>query len=158
MPALVVDGLAVPCTSALVGGALDPDPIFDFCAVPPGKATLCFQDRIEGDELVPLPFEPIAPVTIDVAIGCANEITVDVEPRAFVNLHGCDASGMEMSTAVLTVWVDGRRVRNRHPKASQRWVGWLPPGVHRVVVDRDGTQREYVLRVDHTNVSARYRP
>jgi hypothetical protein len=95
---------------------------------------------------VPLPFDPIAPVTIDVALGCANEVAVDVVPRAFVELRACDASGMEMSTALLTVWVDGRRARNRDAKTSQRWLGWLPPGIHRVVVDRNGASREHVLR------------
>ena len=166
MPPLVVDACAVSCTRpgpmALAKGHFMRNPgtplVFEYCAVPPGKVTLLFQDRIEGDELVPLPFEPIAPVTIDVAIGCANEVAVDVEPRAFVDLRGCDASGVEMPTAVLTVWVDGRRVRNRDAKTSQQWLGWLPPGVHRVVIDRNGTQREHLLRVEHMRVRERYRP
>ena len=131
---------------------------FVYEAVPPGKATLCFQDRIDGDEVVPLPFEPIEPVTIDVAIGCANEVTVDVVPRAFVDLRGCEANGMEMAGAVLTVWVDGRRVRNREAKTTQQWLGWLPTGVYRVVVDRNGAQREHVLRVERRHVRERYRP
>ena len=168
MPALVADGCAIPCRRAGIGEAVARRGhlvrgagvalAFDYCAVPPGKATLCFQDRIEGDELVPLPFDPIAPVTIDVALGCANEVGVDVEPRAFVDLRGCDASGMEMITAVVTVWVDGRRARNRDAKTSQRWLGWLPRGVHRVVVDRNGTQREHVLQVERMYVNRRYRP
>ena len=153
MPALVVDGHALPCK--YVSG---PNTVFDYCAVPPGKATLCFEDRIDGDELVPLPFEPVAPVTIDVAAGRVNEVTVDFEPRAFVDLRGCEASGREMWNAVLTVWVDGRRVRNRDAVTSQRWLGWLPRGVHRVVIDRNGTRREHTLRVDRTNVRERYRP
>ena len=157
LPALTVDGCEVPCKSAArVPGSRAP--AYDYSAVPPGKATLCFQDRIDGDELVPLPFDPIAPVTIDVALGCANEVAVDVVPRAFVELRACDASGMEMSTALLTVWVDGRRARNRDAKTSQRWLGWLPPGIHRVVVDRNGASREHVLRVDRVLVSERYRP
>jgi hypothetical protein len=65
---------------------------------------------------------------------------------------------MEISTAMLTVWVDGRRARNRDAVTSQRWLGWLPRGVHRVVVDRSGTSREHVLRVDRTSVRERYRP
>jgi len=138
-------------------GRRDVPPVFAYWAVPPGKATLLFQDRIEGDELVVLPFEPIAPVTIELAIG-RNDVTVDVVPRAFVDLRGCDASGVEMSSAVLTVLVDGRRVRPSVATTPQRWFGWLPPGVHRVVVDRDGTQREHVLRVGRTLVSERYRP
>lgn len=158
MPALVVDGCGVPCKHTLAALRAGSAHAFEYCAVPPGKATLCFQDRIDGDELVPLPFEPVEPVTIDVALGSANEVTVDVEPRVFVDLRGCDASGMEISTAVLTVWVDGRRARNRDAVTSQRWLGWLPRGVHRVVVDRSGTSREHVLRVDRTSVRERYRP
>jgi hypothetical protein len=157
MPALVVDGRAVTCKVLRIERRGQAPPAFAYWGVPPGKATLCFQDRIDGDELVVLPFEPIAPVTIDLALG-RNEVAVDVVPRAFVNLCGCDESGMEMSTAVLTVWVDGHRVRNRDATTPQRWLGWLPPGVHRVVIDRKGTSREHVLRVDRTNVSERYRP
>ena len=158
MPLLVADGCAVPCKCAGGSTARGRFTVFAYDAVPPGKATLCFQDRIEGDELVLLPFEPIEPVTIDVAIGSANEVAVDVVPRACVDLRGCEASGMEMAGAVLTVWVDGRRARNRDAKTSQRWLGWLPRGEHRVVIDRNGTCREHVLRVDRPVVRERYRP
>ncbi len=130
----------------------------DYPNVPLGAAELRFEDRVEGDQQVMLPFEPVGRVPVAVAADGPNEIVLTVEPRVPVDLRGCDRSGIEEPNTVVTVWCDGRSVRSEETGPSQRWHGWLPRGTYRVVIDRGGVRREHSLRVDGEPVRQRYRP
>jgi hypothetical protein len=56
------------------------------------------------------------------------------------------------------MWAAQRRVRNTTETLTSRWIGRLPPGDYRVVIDREGVRSEHPLRVGRADVQERYRP
>ncbi len=129
-----------------------------YTSVPLGRGDLMLEDRDLDGAVQFLPFDPVASTCIDVVDGDHNEVTLHVEPRALVDLRGCERGGREDLTARIQVFAGDRRVRAFDQQQSHRWQSFLPPGDYRIVVDRQGRIREEFLRVDRTNLQRRLRP
>lgn len=129
-----------------------------FAHVPLGACELQLADRVVDGVHWFVPFEPQAPVMLHANDGIDNEIALTVQRRAFVDIRGCTGSGREDATACVEVWLGERRVRGRAEPAPQRWAAWLPPGIYRVVIDRNGVRKEHALQVALRDVSLRLRP
>lgn len=129
-----------------------------YFGVPLGPATIVCEDRHEPGLVTFLPFEPESPLQFEVLDRDAQEVTLAVRPRPFVDLRACDATGREDFAACIEVWLGDRRVRGREERQGQRWAGWLPGGSYRVRIDRRGLVSERHLAVGDRDLTLRLRP
>jgi len=158
LPWLTADGVSVPCTLLAAGERGDQPHRIGFVGVPPGRVELTLADRSDAIGIDYLPFDPVAAVSGVADADGGPPLHVDVLPRAAVDLRGCEASGREDPAAHVRVFAGEREVRGRPRQPQQRWLGWLPPGDYRVVVERSAGAREHALRVDRADVQQRLRP
>ena len=131
---------------------------FGFANVLPGLVTLHCADRLVEDELQYLAFEPIEPQSFAVVLGRENQIELQVEPRAMVDLRACETGGREQFGATIEVFAGEQKVRSHPVLGCQRFLSHLPPGDYRIVIDRGGQIREHSLLVARQDVRLRLRP
>jgi hypothetical protein len=158
LPSLVIDGQPYPCVDLAKGrrGTYSWRNV-GYRSLPPGNATLsCADDVIDG-ELSFLPFDPPPPVSTRVEAG-RNDIVLEVERRAVVDLRACERSGREQLGASITVFQGDRKVRSLDCDTERRFRSFLPPGEYRVAVDRNGLLREHALLVARQDIVLRLRP
>lgn len=144
--------------AVLPGREARPEPTLGFGGVPPGRAELQLADWRDGDVWRTLPFDPLPPQAVDVVAGQLQRLLSTVVLRATVDLYACDRAGRNDRQARLTVWYGELPVANRIAGAPYHWRGELPPGDHRVTIDRGGAVREYCVRVGRTSFEQRLRP
>ena len=128
--------------------------------VPRGMATLRCEDRIDNDEWVFLPFEPIDEVSIEVGPGLPNVLALAVESRPMVDIRACERGGREQVGATVTVFASERPVRSlrRRNSATQRWRSYLPAGQYRAVIEYENRTRDHYFLVTDRNLKLRLRP
>lgn len=144
--------------AALPGDPARREPRIAFGGVPPGRAELVLADWRDGDAWRTLPFDPLPPQAVDVVVGQTQRLVSTVVLRATVDLLACDRGGRIDSRAKLTVWHGDLPVASRAGGKPHHWLGELPPGDHRVTVDRGGAVREHRVRVGRTSFELRLRP
>lgn len=130
---------------------------FGFLGVPLGPASLQAQDEVGEQTIRYLPFEPLAPTTLEVQPGDRNHIELRVVHRPRVRLRAADRAGVEQIRARIQVFDGVREVASVAPRPSQ-WEARLPVGEYRLVVTRPDGVRPSPLRVGPAGVELTLRP
>lgn len=134
--------------------------VLGFAGVPLGGAEWGIaDDEVDGAVRFAM-FDPVPTQRLDV-LGVGDEaLTVCVQPRAFVELVGCRANGMESPFARVRVFAGERPVAGFAAETVSRWQGFLPPGEYRVEIDDDerASRRTHGLIVQRRDLTLRLRP
>jgi hypothetical protein len=125
--------------------------------VPLGDGVVQWSDQEVDGALVFLPFEPPPPCHVQVRDDDRNELLVVVEPRALVELVGCESSGRELTRGTVRVFAGARAVRSLSTPRATRWRSFLPPGQYRVCIDHDAGTSERFVSVQRRDVHLRLR-
>ncbi|HEX5052962.1 MAG TPA: hypothetical protein VFZ65_14400, partial [Planctomycetota bacterium] len=129
-----------------------------YVSVPAGPAEVLLEDREVEGQCVFQPFDVQSPHAIDVVIGDHNAVEIYVEPRAQVDVRAVDVGGGEDVDARVSVSWGARSVASVDNTRPWRWYSFLPPGEYRIVVERNGVQKEQLLHVARENLQLRLRP
>lgn len=156
LPPLRAAGREFACASD--GGGVLGGRVLRYVGVPPGPATLACADRLVDGAWHYLPFDPMPERTIDARPLADAVFDLDVEPRALVDLRGCERGGREQFDAEVAVFAGDRPVASLATGHASRWQAYLPPGDYRVTVDRQGVVREHAIVVARADLRLRLRP
>lgn len=126
-------------------------------SIPLGNGTIEWRDREVDGAQVFLPFEPVAPMPVTAQAGARNAMVVVVEPRAFVELIGCESMGRELVSGCVRVFAGSHEVRSLAKERPARWRSFLPPGEYRVCIDHDAGTTERLVTVQRRDLTLRLR-
>ncbi len=158
LPALRVGGRDVPCVDLALGtGSARSGGELVYLSLPSGTCTLQLDDTRTAEAVDFLPFAPLPAREVAIAPGVRTKLTLQVEPRPFVELRATVGSGREDPQAVVQVFAGERSTRSGLPRQRSRWQGYLPPGVYRVVVTDALGEREDSITVDRESVRREFR-
>ncbi|MEZ6037519.1 MAG: hypothetical protein R3F29_08565 [Planctomycetota bacterium] len=155
MPLLSTPFGDVECRRTVGKGTLR-DVALLYPAVVPGAATLRCGDLLVDGEWRLLPFDALPDEELRIA-GDDPDFSLQVEPRAQVDLIACLQNGRERITATTVVQHQGAPVRSAETVRPSHWRGYLPPGDY-VVVVTDGAERiERIVTVARRRLQVRLR-